>query len=47
MVFEYGPVILANAEQFLETTDLCTVLHACKEPEDSMEQASAVLKADS
>ncbi|KAG6744357.1 hypothetical protein POTOM_053077 [Populus tomentosa] len=47
MVFEYGPVILASAEQFLETTDLCTVLHACKEPEDSIEQASAVLKADS
>ncbi|KAJ4704282.1 saposin B domain-containing protein [Melia azedarach] len=30
MVFEYGPLILANAEQFLETNDLCTLLHACK-----------------
>ncbi|KAF7845212.1 prosaposin-like isoform X1 [Senna tora] len=30
MVFQYGPVILANAEKFLETTDICTALHACK-----------------
>ncbi|XP_030541816.2 prosaposin-like [Rhodamnia argentea] len=30
MVFEYGPLILANAEQFLETNDICTTLHACK-----------------
>uniref|UniRef100_A0A6N2K7L9 Saposin B-type domain-containing protein n=1 Tax=Salix viminalis TaxID=40686 RepID=A0A6N2K7L9_SALVM len=46
MVFEYGPVILTNAEQFLETTDLCTMLHACKVPEDSIE-ALTVLKAGS
>ncbi|XP_077239162.1 saposin B domain-containing protein isoform X2 [Tasmannia lanceolata] len=30
LVFEYGPLILANAEQFLETTDICTSIHACK-----------------
>lgn len=30
MVFEYGPQVLANAEQFLETKDLCAALHACK-----------------
>ncbi|KAK6255578.1 hypothetical protein SCA6_016883 [Theobroma cacao] len=29
IVFEYGPLILTNAEQFLETTDVCTILHAC------------------
>ncbi|XVF84198.1 hypothetical protein PTKIN_Ptkin17bG0006200 [Pterospermum kingtungense] len=29
LVFEYGPLILANAEKFLETTDVCTILHAC------------------
>ncbi|KAE8718276.1 putative Cytochrome P450 [Hibiscus syriacus] len=29
MVFEYGPLILVNAEHFLETTDICTILHAC------------------
>ncbi|XWS13070.1 hypothetical protein CRYUN_Cryun36dG0005900 [Craigia yunnanensis] len=29
IVFEYGPLILANAEHFLETTDVCTILHAC------------------
>jgi len=28
-VFEYGPLILANAEKFLKTTDVCTILHAC------------------
>ncbi|CAK7343628.1 unnamed protein product [Dovyalis caffra] len=47
MVFEYGPLILTNAEQFLETTDLCSMLHACKAPKDGGEQASTVLKADS
>ncbi|XP_068651277.1 uncharacterized protein [Aristolochia californica] len=30
LVLEYGPIILANAEQFLETNDLCTSLHICK-----------------
>ncbi|GLT59326.1 hypothetical protein SLA2020_321520 [Shorea laevis] len=29
MVFEYGPLILTNAERFLETKDICTMLHAC------------------
>jgi len=29
LVFEYGPLILANTEQFLETADICSVLHAC------------------
>ncbi|KAE8726701.1 Detected protein of confused Function [Hibiscus syriacus] len=29
IVFEYGPLILVNAEHFLETTDICTILHAC------------------
>lgn len=30
LVFEYGPVILINAEKFLETTDVCVAIHACK-----------------
>lgn len=29
MVFEYGPMIIANAEQFLEDTDVCSVLRVC------------------
>lgn len=29
LVFEYAPLILVNAEQFLEANDLCTILHAC------------------
>ncbi|CAL1378484.1 unnamed protein product [Linum trigynum] len=41
LVFEYGPVILINAEQFLEKTDICTVLHACTN------QPSSVVVADS
>eukprot|EP00262_Sarcandra_glabra_P018658 TRINITY_DN6781_c0_g1_i1.p1 TRINITY_DN6781_c0_g1~~TRINITY_DN6781_c0_g1_i1.p1 ORF type:complete len:241 (-),score=40.66 TRINITY_DN6781_c0_g1_i1:468-1190(-) len=30
LVFEYGPLILMNAEQFLETKDVCVSIHACK-----------------
>ncbi|KAL8038982.1 hypothetical protein ABFX02_10G005900 [Erythranthe guttata] len=44
LVFEYAPIILVNAEQFLETNDVCTILHACdSEPvsaEASMHAAS-------
>ncbi|XP_076912844.1 uncharacterized protein LOC143571246 [Bidens hawaiensis] len=29
LVFEYAPLVLANAEQFLEKEDICTKLHAC------------------
>ncbi|CAI9097171.1 OLC1v1033535C1 [Oldenlandia corymbosa var. corymbosa] len=29
LVFEYAPVILINAEEFLETKDICSLLHAC------------------
>lgn len=45
MVFEYGPLFLSNAEQFLETTDICTMLHACDSPTAGAKQT--VLKADS
>ncbi|XP_078436539.1 saposin B domain-containing protein [Wolffia australiana] len=30
LVFEYGPLILVNAEKFLETTDLCVAIRACR-----------------
>ncbi|KAK7294829.1 hypothetical protein RJT34_17726 [Clitoria ternatea] len=30
MVLEFGPLILENAEKFLEKTDICTALHACR-----------------
>ncbi|CAA7389290.1 unnamed protein product [Spirodela intermedia] len=30
LVFEYGPLILVNAEKFLETTDVCVTIRACK-----------------
>ncbi|KAF2306527.1 hypothetical protein GH714_019088 [Hevea brasiliensis] len=29
LVFEYAPIIITEAEQFLETTDICTLLRAC------------------
>lgn len=29
LVFEYAPLILVNAEEFLEKNDLCLLLHAC------------------
>ncbi|KAG5585127.1 hypothetical protein H5410_045561 [Solanum commersonii] len=29
LVFEFAPVILINAEQFLEQNDICAILHAC------------------
>ncbi|XP_019184325.1 PREDICTED: prosaposin-like [Ipomoea nil] len=32
LVFEYAPLILVNAEQFLETNDVCTLLHVCPSP---------------
>ncbi|XP_059428772.1 uncharacterized protein LOC132191412 [Corylus avellana] len=40
MVFEYGPLVLANAAKFLETTDICTTLHACNSSIDSSTEAS-------
>jgi len=44
LVFEFGPIILTNAEQFLERTDICALLHACT---PSREEGLQVLKADS
>ncbi|PKI62921.1 prosaposin [Punica granatum] len=41
MVFEYGPLVLANAEQFLESKDLCTALHACKSDGISAQDSSS------
>ncbi|KAK8519417.1 hypothetical protein V6N12_025456 [Hibiscus sabdariffa] len=35
IVFEYGPLILVNAEHFLESTDICTILHACNGPKQA------------
>ncbi|CAK8542159.1 unnamed protein product [Lathyrus sativus] len=31
VVLEYGPLVFENAEKFLEKTDICTALHACKD----------------
>ncbi|XP_073113433.1 uncharacterized protein [Elaeis guineensis] len=30
LVFQYGPLIMANLVKFLETTDVCTSIHACR-----------------
>ncbi|EPS73961.1 hypothetical protein M569_00799 [Genlisea aurea] len=34
LVFEYVPLILVNAEQFLETRDICGILRVCKSSEE-------------
>ena len=34
IVFRYGPLILANGEKFLETTDVCASIHACQASQD-------------
>ncbi|KAF9590717.1 hypothetical protein IFM89_036841 [Coptis chinensis] len=34
LVFEYGPLIMANAEKFLVKNDVCTTIHACKTSTD-------------
>ncbi|WCJ27812.1 saposin B domain-containing protein [Euphorbia peplus] len=47
LVFEYGPLIITNAEQFLETKDICTMLHACDRAQVSKADAATILKADS
>ncbi|XP_058110576.1 uncharacterized protein LOC131253558 [Magnolia sinica] len=38
LVFEYGPLIVMNAEWFLESRDVCISIHACKAT--SSEEAS-------
>ncbi|KAI4302654.1 hypothetical protein MLD38_038374 [Melastoma candidum] len=38
IVFEYGPFILANAEQFLETRDVCAAMHACSSSSEAEQQ---------
>ncbi|KAI4353527.1 hypothetical protein L6164_002470 [Bauhinia variegata] len=43
LVFEYGPVILVNAEKFLENTDICTALHACKASREVIQEEIALV----
>jgi len=47
MVFEYGPLILANAEKFLESTDICVTLHACNSSIETSKELKAALVSDS
>ncbi|KAL6987959.1 hypothetical protein U1Q18_043542 [Sarracenia purpurea var. burkii] len=42
LVFEYGPLIISNAEKFLEKTDMCTAIHACNSPSADIRQAFPV-----
>lgn len=44
LVFEYGPLVLVNAEEFLVKNDICTLLRAC--PAEKSVQRQPVL-ADS
>lgn len=38
LVFEYGPLILVNAEEFLVKNDICTLLRACPAEEIVLRQ---------
>lgn len=42
LVFEYAPLLLTNAEQFLEKQDICTKLHACDFYASSVEESTMV-----
>ncbi|PIA59629.1 hypothetical protein AQUCO_00400489v1 [Aquilegia coerulea] len=44
LVFEYGPLIMANADKFLVKNDLCTAIHACKTSPDGGEVATSSLE---
>lgn len=39
MVFEFGPLILTDAEKFIEKADICTTFHACRRPKVDGEEA--------
>lgn len=41
LVFEYAPLILTNAEQFLEKEDICSKLHAC-DSSDSIKEVPLI-----
>ncbi|PON94412.1 Saposin, chordata [Trema orientale] len=47
IVFEYGPLFLANAQKYLENADICTTLHACKSPKANSWAAEETLRSDS
>lgn len=42
LVFEYAPLILANAEQFLEKEDICSKLHACDSYDGVIQEESLI-----
>ncbi|KAJ1392116.1 Saposin-like type B, region 1 [Sesbania bispinosa] len=44
MVFEYGPLILVNAEKFLKTADICTVVHACPASSAVVSQEASIME---
>ncbi|CAH9101173.1 unnamed protein product [Cuscuta epithymum] len=44
LVFEYAPVILVNAEQYLEANDICSVIHAC---DGANQETDALLHSES
>ncbi|RWW27457.1 hypothetical protein GW17_00008103 [Ensete ventricosum] len=36
MVLEYGPLILVNAENFLQKNDVCAAIRACQDSEEDL-----------
>lgn len=41
LVFEYGPLILVNAEEYLVKNDICTILRACPAQKMVLRQPSS------
>lgn len=45
LIFQYGPLILANGEKFLETTDICAYMHACQANQAAAFEAASLADA--
>lgn len=41
LVFEFGPMILIDAQKFIEKTDICSTFHACSKPQSYTEEVLA------
>jgi saposin len=45
LVFQYAPLILLDAEKFMEKNDICTMLHACSPDTTTTEEAPSSVAA--
>ncbi|KAF3790322.1 Prosaposin [Nymphaea thermarum] len=45
LVLEYGPLLMTNAEKFLETRDVCRTIRACKAPGSVFTNLPSIIKS--